>query len=335
MNSDSPHLTFACELETPALERLFENPAVIPELQKLDAQLALGIIDLSEGRAAVVKRLNQAGVPVVAWQLLPKEQGYWFNVGNHAHAAARYQDFKAWTVEHDLRWAGMGLDIEPDIREFQQLMKNPWEIAPILLARLVDTRRLRQAQAAYRALIAEMHADGYPVDAYQFPFIVDERKTRSTLLQRLLGLVDLPVDHEGLMLYTSFMGELGTGFLWSYGSDALTVGVGITGRGMEQEVGATDAHLLTWEELERDLHYGRYWCNELFIYSLEGCVEQDYLYKIKEVDWEAPVRAPRQSARKVGRIRRVLQAVLWASAHPLFVGTMILLLALVLRRRRR
>ena len=77
-----PRLTFFCELEADALETLFADSSVIDNLVTLEASVSLGILDLSPGRAAVVRRLNEAGIPVIAWQLLPKEQGYWFNLGN-------------------------------------------------------------------------------------------------------------------------------------------------------------------------------------------------------------------------------------------------------------
>ena len=58
------------------------------------------LVDLSPERAEVVRRLNAAGVPVIAWQLLPEEQGYWYNMSNAPSAAARYSAFRAWTAEH-------------------------------------------------------------------------------------------------------------------------------------------------------------------------------------------------------------------------------------------
>ena len=74
-----PELTFFTELSPGDLTELFKGRFVIDDLQALDAALSLAIIDFSEERAAVVKRLNEAGVPVIAWLLLPEEEGYWFN----------------------------------------------------------------------------------------------------------------------------------------------------------------------------------------------------------------------------------------------------------------
>ena len=71
-----PRLTFFCELEPGPLRALFADSTVIEDLAALQASLILGVLDLSPERAAVVARLNEAGIPVIGWQPLPKEQGY-------------------------------------------------------------------------------------------------------------------------------------------------------------------------------------------------------------------------------------------------------------------
>ena len=83
-----PRLTFFCELEPDPLQTLISE-STITCLVDLKAHLSLGILDLSDPRAEVVKRLNSAGVPVTAWLLLPEEQGYWFNLDNVAQATAQ------------------------------------------------------------------------------------------------------------------------------------------------------------------------------------------------------------------------------------------------------
>jgi hypothetical protein len=101
----------------------------------------------------------------------------------------------------------------------------------MLLPRLVDTGRPQRARAAYSALIERIHADGYSVENYQFPLIADERRAGSTLLQRLMGLVDVRTDREVWMQYNSLMPTLGPGMLWSYGPEAQALAVGTTGGG--------------------------------------------------------------------------------------------------------
>ena len=79
-------LIFGCELQTDELEDLFADPAVANTLVELGAGVSLGLVDLSAGRAEVIRQLNEAGIPVTAWQLLSKEQGYWFNADNAPQA---------------------------------------------------------------------------------------------------------------------------------------------------------------------------------------------------------------------------------------------------------
>jgi len=78
-------------------------------------------------------------------------------------------------------------------------------------------------------------------------------KPVSSVIRRLAGLVDLPeADREVLMLYSSFLRPWGQGILWSYGSQAQGIGVGITGGGVDVE-GMLDPRPLNWSELQTDL----------------------------------------------------------------------------------
>jgi len=329
-----PRLTFACELEMDALQALFADPAVMDDLAALEASVALGILDFTPERAAHVRRLNKAGIPLIAWQLLPKEEGYWFNAGNANLAAARYSAFKAWTDEHGLQWAGVGLDIEPDMREVQMLAGKEWrQLLPKVLRRTYDNERLRRVQAEYRALVTRVRADGYRVDSYVLPLILDERRSGSTLLQRFAGLVDVPADREIPMLYSSFLRPVGQGALWSYAPEAASVGIGSTGGGVDVG-GLGDVRPLDWDEFSRDLLLAKNWTSDLFIFSLEGCVQQGFLTRLKDFDWDQSATPPLETARQVEQFRKALRAVLWASAHPAITLAGLIGLSWLLSRRR-
>jgi hypothetical protein len=176
-----PTLTFFCELDAEALETLFADEQVIEHLSALNASVSMGIRDFDARRVAVVQRLNEAGVPLVAWLLLPEAQGYWFNLDNAFQAVNYYFDFRSWTEEHALQWARIGLDIEPDIREMARLLEGDLSILPMVFQRFFNAQRFRYAYALYAVLVDQVRADGYPVDGYHFPFIVDERRVGSSL----------------------------------------------------------------------------------------------------------------------------------------------------------
>ena len=303
-----PRLTFFCELAPEPLQALLDR-RLINDLLKLQANLSLGIIDLTSERAEVVQRLNAAGVPVIAWLLLPKDEGYWFNLDNASQAAARYAAFKSWTEENGLRWDGVGLDIEPDIGELTQFAKGDMSLLPRVVKRLFSRRRLAEGRARYQELVAQMHADGYRVDSYQFPVIADERLTHSTLLQRGVGLVDLAVDREVWMMYTSFVRPNGAGLLASYAAEAQALALGSTGGGVDSEFGKFTS--LTWDELARDLRLAWHYCSDLYIFSLEGCVQQDFMPRLKNFVWDYPMMIPEQGLLKANSLRGALQTGLW------------------------
>jgi hypothetical protein len=171
LSSSRPELTFACELDPARLTALFADSSVIEDLLALGARVTLMLSDFSDERAGVVQRLNAAGIPVVGIPLLPLAQGYYFTADNAAEAAGRYQEWRAWTRRHGLTWQGVGLDIEPDARIYQQIMDNPWGLVPMLVPRLFDRARPERSRAAYAELVDQIHADGWTVENYQFPLI--------------------------------------------------------------------------------------------------------------------------------------------------------------------
>ena len=311
-----PKLTFFCELTTQELKDLFDGRFVIDDLQDLDASLSLGILDLSDERAEVVQRLNKAGVPVIAWLLLPEDEGYWFNIDNYEQAAARYLTFKAWTDQHDLQWAGIGLDIEMDINDMRQILEQQQgkEFASTLIKRLKNKKRVWQAQRAYRALVDLIHADGYRVESYHIPLITEERRAKSTVLQRMMGLVDFETDLEVLMLYSSFLRPDGDAVLWSYAPNADSIGVGSTGGGVDVE-GVIDVEPLTWQEFSRDLRLCTLREKPVHVFSLEGCVNQGFLSKLSTFDWDEPEPIP-GSVNKVNFFRTSIGAGLWLLERP-------------------
>jgi hypothetical protein len=327
----APRLNFACELASADLVALFADGTVVEQLVGMDASVTLGLLDLSPERADAARRLTAAGIPVYAWLLLPTEQGYWFSANNAPFAVARYDAFRAWTAEHKLAWAGVGIDVEPDFREIQRLLADRWALVPTLLRRVLDDRARKKAASQYAALVARVRADGYPVHGYELPSLEDERAVGATLLHRILGLVEMGADREIPMLYTSLMGAPGVGLLWSYGQGKRAIVVGSTGGGVS--LGGMDQAALTWDELARDLRLAARLADDVGIFSLEGCVRQGFLERLRAFDWDGPVALPVAEAATVDRWRMVARAFLWMTARP-YVLLALPGLALALSRSR-
>jgi hypothetical protein len=327
-----PQLEFACELATEQLQSLFSKPDVIDDLRQLNAAVSLSLMDLSPGRAGVVRRLNEAGIPVTAWIALPKEEGYYLNAANAGEAAARFAAFETWTSNYGLRWARVGLDIEPSLQEFGAVRQGHWlRPAAAAVRRCFDSGSVNRARNAYAALIRRIQSDGYRVETYQFPFIADERKVNSTLLERFFGIVDVRGDREVFMTYTSFNHAIDSALIWQYGPEAQIIAVGST-------VGDPDpggnSGPLSWDELTHDVVVASRFSPVVGVYSLEGCVRQGFLPRLKTMNWGQNVTIPAEANGKVIQLRTRIQTALWTGSHLPYLAAAVLLLNFLLKWRR-
>ena len=324
MPQNKPHLTFFCELGSFDLSALSIDPEIIRQLTELQASISLGLLDLSVERAKVARQLNQAGIPLHAWLLLPMEQGYWFNLDNAPQALQRYQDFKQWTLENGLHWEAVGLDIEPDIRLMRSFEQGLAAGIAAVLRRLLARPAGKNAKNHYLQLVQTIQNDGWKVESYQFPLIVDERCARSNFIQTLGRIIDLPVNREVLMLYSSFFRPHGAAILASYASEAGGIGLGVTGGGVDTG-DLVDARPLDWNELQRDLLLASRFSDQFYIFSLEGCVRQGFLEKISQLDWSQKVMLPSADTQHIQRYRTFMRAFLWITTHPwLLIGLLVI-----------
>jgi hypothetical protein len=315
-----PHLSFFCELQSIEFNELFADSALINELVEMQVSLRIGLHDFSPGRTTTIQKLNQAGIPLVAWLLLPEEDGYWFNMHNGGKAEKRYADFKKWTEENHLKWAGIGIDIEPDMNDARLALSHPWKLVWKVYKRLYDNKSLKAGKELYQNLLTTMKADGYSVESYIIPFIYEERAKNTTSVQKLMGIVDLETDREIPMLYTSAMGN--PGIIPLYHMDKMPIALGSTGGGVKVE--GIELASLTWDKLEKDLLIASALTNEILIFCLETSVQKGFLAKIKNLDFDQ--KAPDISAetKKQSKINSAIRFILVILDHPFWFTLAIL-----------
>lgn len=277
-----PALTFFNEQDTPALAGTF-RPEVHASLRRLEARVAMGLKDLSDERAYVVRSLLDDGVPVTGWLLLPRDQGYFATLENVDAVCAGVERFFEWRARHHLAIDRLGLDFEPPIADLDVLMAKPLVTMPRWLARRGRRALVDAAKRRYQALIGELRARGLEVETYQFPFLLDDRAVRSDFWQRMLGALDVEADHEVVMLYSSLMGPVGYGLLQAYASQARGIAVGSTGGGIDP------FPKLSAVELHRDLRLAARHTRHVSVFSLEGCVSRQLLDGLISMDWDEPL----------------------------------------------
>lgn len=231
-----------------------------------------------------------------------ERRGLYLNADNVAESAARVAKFEQWTTENNLRWTAVGLDIEPNFAELQTLGHHRWRLVATLLRRSLKGARITRARQEYSSLIHELQSRGYLVQTYLMPYMPAERSVHSTLLDRMLGTVDVQANEEYLMLYTSYARPVGAGMIWSLGRNARGIAIGSTD-GTAAPGSATGPP--DWEEFSRDLIVASHFTRKIGVYDLEGCVRQGFLPRLKDMDWSESVTIPAESIARAERFGKV------------------------------
>ncbi|MGC3945512.1 MAG: hypothetical protein QM762_13515 [Chryseolinea sp.] len=317
----SPRFSFFTELPADELKSLFADSSVISNLRTLNASVRMGLIDFTPGRAEVVRALNKQNIPVVGWLLLPEDEGYWFNMENADAAAIRYEQFKKWSQENDLRWTGIGIDLEANIDDIKLMTTDFPAALWLAYRRLFSSSRLEKAQSDYQQVLSQIQGDHYEVESYILPFMLDERAAATTSFQKATGMLDLPATTEIPMAYSSFFGPNGAAFIPVYGKGLKALAIGSTGGGVKIEGMKATPPTLSWEDLERDLLLASKVVSEVHIFSLEGCVEKGYLPRLKEINYNQPAPDISSNIAELEQTRTKVQRILNVLDHPVLLTT--------------
>ncbi|HLO80656.1 MAG TPA: hypothetical protein VK166_06845 [Chitinophagaceae bacterium] len=322
-----PIISFFNELKTPELVNLFSDSSLIPTLKQLNAEIRMGMLDLTPERAAIVRRLTDGGVPVVAWLLLPVEKGYFFHAGNGDLAIQRYIETRKWAEQYGLKLKGMGLDLELDLNDVELGKKSPGKLVWTMYKRLYDKTVVEEGRKKYAELIAMIQEDGYMVESYYASFIKDEVKLGNTSIQQFSQFLDVKTDREIPMLYSSFMGNA-DGLMKIYGMDvnAKEVGIGSTGGGID-----TTMPTLSYEELVHGMNIASRFADELHIFSLEGCVQKGYLTKLLSYQYDPGLTLDQKQVRQVRKIQNFFKFMSSVLSYPtlLLIGILLLILFVI------
>lgn len=290
---EHPRLIFFCELEGAALAALLARPGLLEMLAARRYAVALSVARLDAAQAEAARLLNAHGISLVAWLLLPADVGATCNLQNYPQAIAHYRAFRAWALAHALKFDAVGMEIETPGNEAQGQV---WGLREVARRFWLASENLLypSARAAYIEMIGAIRYDGYEVHTYQMPFIADDRRAGTTVIQRALDIMDLPADMDVLMCSSSIASDwldndLGGALIASYGPVADALGLGST----DEEPGGEHGVHLRWPALRRDLLLAARYTDTIYIFSLEDCVERGLLAQIAALDWAAPVRAAR------------------------------------------
>ena len=311
-----PQLGFACcDQGIAQMQEMFAHPDVVVDLKSLHAQVAVAIADFSPERAKVIRMLNQQQIPVIAAVMLQTKDGPYFNADDVAEAPAQIAAFEKWTQDNGLRWAAVGIDIEPNFGELAALKSHPWRLVTTFVPNAFDSERMQRAREAYSALIQQIQSQGYPVETYTLPYGPVEQMVRTTVVDRMLGTVDVKGDENDLMIYTSYARPVGSAIILDLGPNAQGIIVGITDGPPPAGSGFGP---LDWDEFSSDLIVASHLTHHVGVYNLEGCVQQGFLPRLRTLDWGRTLVIPAASVSRAHRHVRAFEIALWTLAHLLY-----------------
>ncbi|MEM8888737.1 MAG: hypothetical protein AAGD28_12200, partial [Bacteroidota bacterium] len=265
---------------------LISRPQIKDILLEMGAELRMGIDDFSEERAANIRLLNEVGIPVYAWIRAPKAQSFTFRIDNASTLLKRYQSFKSWSDSHDLKWAGIGIDLRPAPEELQQWAEQPMLSAWNAYLNLFEQEELQLALPLFREFKEAVHKDGYVLESYVLPFSLDENPEEAKALQYMGQILNVETDRIIPLCHTN-MPYVYPASILDYGARARRVGLGSTSN--ESFDGLMTQDALDWESLSRDLRLAHDVCQEIHLSSLESIAANGWLEALADFDFSVPV----------------------------------------------
>jgi hypothetical protein len=316
-----PVISFFNEMRTPELLRLFSDSTLVPTLKRMGAEIRMGIMDTTDGRAELLRRLNREGIPVAAWLILPEEKGYWFHAGNGDDAIACYQQVRNWARRQGIVFKAYGLDMELDMNDVNSIKRGDNGFFWRVFKRLYSKDEVETGRRKYAELVDMIHKDGYAVETYYAAFIRDETAIGRTAIQQATKFLDIRTEKDIPMLYSSFLSN-GDGLMVVYGSEAgaKAVGIGSVGGGID-----TTLPILNYKELIRDMTIASSFAEELHIFSLEGCVQKGYLTKLADHSFADTLKPSVAQTESVRAMRRFVQRTSTVLSYPTGILVTVLL----------
>ena len=276
----------------------------------------MGTLDLTPERAGIVKKLNDAGVPVVAWVVLSEEDGYFSNSINADLSKKRYQEIKDWADKNQLKLKAI------DMNDLKLAKSSPIKLVYKMFTRLYeDDNNLKSAKLKYDTLMAQVKADGYAVEGYYFPFITDEVANGTTSIQKMARFIPYKTGNDIPMLYSSLNGN-GDGMLKLYGADIhlYATGLGSTGGGIDT------SGLLTYDRLVHDMNVAFKTVKEVHIFSLEGAVKSGMLSQLLSYQYDSTVAYNQNEIEGSISVQKKVKLISTILSYPTLVLLTILLI---------
>ena len=270
------------------IEALFSDE-VIAILADRGYEISLAVDDFDNlTTIRVIRRLNDAGIPVWIWPLHPMEDGYWLATDNADKMPGLYERFSLWLEENDLIITGVMFDMEPTYDDVQRLREVVGEGGIPAVVKYLTTRRdgdlHRDAVRIYAEMVDTICADGYQVSTFNYPYLIDDRRDGDNSIAEMFHVAFVESDIDAYMLYRSFFKDsglgTGSGNVVSYAREL---------SGASASCGSYMKEYLDVTHLEADIRIAARTSPVVHLYNLEALVMHGWLEGLSEIDIARPV----------------------------------------------
>lgn len=164
---------------------------------------------------ALVQKANSLGVPVIAWIVVPYEQGYWAYQGNPQAMLEAVKAWADWKKSNHLQFASIAIDQEFSWQNLQTFIADVTSHDSSKMTSWMRTNIDPSAQCAafhaYQKLISWSHLHGIRVDAAEAPMVADDLADGNLALQNALQMTGSSpgYDEMYLMAYRSASAQAG------------------------------------------------------------------------------------------------------------------------------
>lgn len=165
---------------------------------------------------SLVRKANSLGIPVIAWIVLPYEQGYWAYEGN---AQENFQAVKAWVSwkrANRLQFVSVALDQEFSWQNLKTYIaartsRDDGQKLSSWMRSNIDPSKQCDALRVYGELISWAHREGVRVDAAEAPMVADDLADGNLALQNGLQISGTTPGYDRMyvMAYRSAVAEMG------------------------------------------------------------------------------------------------------------------------------
>ena len=270
------------------IETLFSDE-VIEILVDRGYEISLAVDDFDDQTTIrVIRRLNDAGVPVWIWPLHPMEDGYWLATDNADKMPGLYDRFRRWVEDNGLVITGVMFDMEPTYDDVQQLKEEVREGGIPAAVKYLVARRdgdlHAEAVGIYSDMVDTIRADGYQVSTFNYPYLIDDRKDGDDSMAEMFHIAFVESDIDAYMIYRSFFKDSGLGT-----GSGNVVSYAVELSGASASLGSYMKEYLDETHLEADIRIAARTSPVVHLYNLEALVMHGWLEGLSEIDPAVPV----------------------------------------------